>query len=151
MSRITGPLHLLSNKLQDDEKELVMGYRVEVVPWRLAPEVVPGQRLPGGLSDIRHRDLPPTPPEPRIFGLRRVTFALVIALIVVTIAGAVAAGVEASTAAQCRANSKTIISAPEQQGNSTLAIKTVTMTMAVPGSTPTAATVSLAPDNALKR
>jgi hypothetical protein len=101
MSRITGPLNLEMGRFQDDEKELVMGYGVEVVPGRQGLEVVPGQSLPGRFSHIRHRELPPPPPEPTILGLRKATFVLSIALVVVIIAGAIAAGVEGNIASQC--------------------------------------------------
>lgn len=101
MARISGPLHLEMGRLQDDEKELVMGYGVEVVPGRQGLEVVPGQKLPGRFSQFRQRELPPPPPEPTVLGLRKATFVLSIVLIVVIIAGAIAAGVEGNIASQC--------------------------------------------------
>jgi hypothetical protein len=101
MSRITGPLHLQPGGFQNDEKELVLGIGVEVVPGRQGLEVIPGQRLPGRFSHVREHELPPRPEEPTILGMRRTTFALSIALVVIIIAGAIATGIEGNVAAQC--------------------------------------------------
>lgn len=46
-------------------------------------------------------DAPPPPQEPRILGLRRVTFILGVALVVAITGAAVAGGIGGSLAAQC--------------------------------------------------